>query len=53
MYLTKTEIRNATDAYMIDNHTEYFETLSEKYWTVFYDKKIKKDVCIENLTLFI
>jgi hypothetical protein len=38
---------------MIDSHAEYFETLSEKRWTVFYDKKIEKGVCIENLTLFI
>ena len=53
MYPTKTEIRDATDAYMIDNHVEYYETLSEKCWTVFYDKKIEKGVCIENLTLFI
>ena len=53
MYLTKTEIRDATDAYMIDNHAEYFETLSEKCWMVFYDKKIKKGICIENLMLFI
>ena len=42
MYPTKTEICDATDAYMIDNHAEYFETLSEKRWTVFYDKKIEK-----------
>ena len=53
MYSTKTEIREATEAYMIDNHAEYFETLSEKRWTVFYDKKIEKSVCIKNLTLFI
>ena len=53
IYPTKTEIREATEAYMIDNHAEYFETLSEKRWTVFYDKKIEKGVCIENLTLFI
>jgi hypothetical protein len=53
IYPTKTEIRDATEAYMVDNHAEYFENLSEKRWTVFYDKKIEKGVCIENLTLFI
>ena len=53
MYPTKIEIRDATDAYMINNHAEYFKTLSEKRWMVFYDKKIEKGVYIENLTLFI
>ena len=53
MYSTKTEIYDTTEVYMVDSHVKYFENLSEKCWTVFYDKKIEKEVCIENLTLFI
>ena len=53
MYSTKTEICNTTKAYIVDNHAEYFENLSEKHWMVFYNKKIEKSICIENLTLFI
>ena len=53
MYPIKTEICEAIEAYIIDSHAEYFKILSEKRWMVFYDKKIEKGVCIENLTLFI
>ena len=53
IYPTKTEFCNATEAYILDSYAKYFKNLSEKCWMVFYDKKIEKDICIENLTLFI
>ena len=47
IYPNKDEFYDATIDYIVKNHGEFFENLSEIRWQVFYNKNIDKQVILE------
>jgi hypothetical protein len=44
MYPTKEELRGAVEAYLKENHSEFYQKFSEHRWTSFYNKKFHQHV---------
>jgi len=53
IYPNKDEFYDATIDYMVKNHGEFFENLSEIRWRVFYNKNIDRQVILEQFALLI
>ncbi|RIA97976.1 hypothetical protein C1645_731978 [Glomus cerebriforme] len=51
IYPSKEELRGATEAYLKENHIEFFSSFSKIYWTSFYNDNIYKNIKI--LTFFL
>ena len=44
IYPSKEELRGATEAYLKENHVEFFDSFSEICWTSYYNDNIHKNV---------
>ena len=44
IYPTKVEMRGAVEAYLKQNHLEFYEKHTEVQWTACYNEKVHKDV---------
>jgi hypothetical protein len=44
MYPTKEELQKAVEAYLKENHSEFYQKFSEHRWTSFYNKKFHQHV---------
>ncbi len=41
IYPTKDELRGATEAYLIENHQEFYEKFTEAKWTAYYNSNFQ------------
>jgi len=41
IYLTKDELRGATEAYLIENHQEFYGKFTEAKWTAYYNSNFQ------------
>ena len=46
IYVDKDELRVAVEAYLQDNHVEYYNSFDKTGWFAFYEKNISKEVSI-------
>jgi hypothetical protein len=44
IYPSKEELRGATEAYLKENHGEFFNSFSEIHWTSYYNDNIHKNI---------
>ena len=44
IYPSKEELRRATEAYLKENHVEFFNSFTEIHWTSYYNDNIHKNV---------
>ena len=51
IYPTEDEFKDATENYVIANHPEFYEDLSEKRWTLFYNNHIYSSVSLKYFIL--
>lgn len=47
IYPTEDEIYNAAEDYLIKNHEEFFENLSEDRWALFYKNQLYLNVSLK------
>jgi len=47
IYPTDDELYEAAESYIIDKHAEFYESLSEKRWTLFYKNHIYSNVSLK------
>ena len=40
IYPSEEEYKNATEEYMLENQSEYYESLSDKRWATYYKQNI-------------
>lgn len=38
IYPTKEELRGALEAYLIENHAEFYESFTEVHWSAYYNE---------------
>ena len=53
IYPLKEELHGATEAYLSENHVEFFKDFSETCWTSYYNDNIHKNVSSFLLNLYI
>ena len=46
IYLSEEELRETTEVWMLENHQEYFTSMSKKAWKTYYNKNIAGPVNI-------
>jgi len=44
IYLTKDELREATEAYLIENHQEFYGKFTEAKWTAYYNSNFQLEL---------
>ena len=53
IYPTKDELRGATEAYLIENHQEFYEKFTEAKWTAYYNSNFQLRVSCLSENLFL
>ena len=53
IYPSKEELRGATEAYLKENHREFFSSFTETDWTSYYNNNFHKNVSSFLLNLYI
>jgi len=53
IYPSEDELREVVEDFLAENHTEFYDSMTDKKWNTYYKKNIAQLVYIFNFVLFV